>query len=138
MSNIKPALLPSILKQNCPYCRKGKMFTHHNPYHLSKTLEMHKHCEVCGGDLEPEVGFYFGTGYISYGLSIALAVAWFVAYYVLFGVSILDNSLFVYLGTAVAIIILAQPIIMRLSRSIWIAIFIKYRGDGAVASESLH
>lgn len=124
-----PALLPSIIKNKCPHCRKGNMFTEQNPYKLNKTLDMNKNCPTCGGDLLPEPGYYFGTGYISYGLSIAICVAWFVAYYVLIGISIYDNSLFIYLGTAIALIILLQPIMMRLSRSIWIAIFERYKGN---------
>lgn len=126
-----PSLVLSVINNKCPHCRKGKMFTHNNPYQLSHTLEMHKNCPKCNGDLFIEPGFYFGTGYISYALSVATCVAWFVAYYVLFGISIYDNSLFIYLGTAIALVLVLQPLMMRLSRSIWIAIFQSYKGVAA-------
>ena len=128
-----PSLILSVVNNKCPHCRKGNMFTEKNPFKLSKTLDMHKNCPNCGGDLMPEPGFYFGTGYISYGLSVALFVAWFIAYYVFFGVSIYDNSLFYYVGSAIALVIITQPLMMRLSRSIWIAIFEKYKGQPATS-----
>lgn len=124
-----PSIVHSVLNNKCPYCRKGDMFVERNPFKLNKTLVMNQHCPNCGGNLEPEVGFYFGTGYISYGLSVALFAVWFAIYYVLFGVSIYDNSLFIYLGTAIALVLIAQPLMMRLSRSIWIAIFQPYKGE---------
>lgn len=124
----KPNIVWSVINNKCPHCRKGDMFVERNPYKLSATLKMHKHCPECKGDLEPEVGFYFGTGYISYGLSIAVCVAWLLVYYLSFGISIYDNSMFIYLGTAISWLLVLQPPVMRLSRSIWIAIFEKYKG----------
>lgn len=90
---------------------------------------MPSNCTVCGQPMEIEVGFYYGTGYVSYALTVAISVAVFVAYWVLFGISINDNSLFYYLGVDIAILILALPYIMRLSRSIWLSFFVKYEPD---------
>ncbi|OJU75849.1 MAG: hypothetical protein BGO09_13545 [Bacteroidetes bacterium 47-18] len=124
----KPNIVWSVVNNKCPHCRKGDMFLEKNPYKLSAILKMHKYCPACEGDLEPEVGFYFGTGYISYGLSIVVCIAWLLVYYLAFGISIYDNSMFIYLGTAIGWLLLCQPLIMRWSRTIWIAIFEKYKG----------
>lgn len=121
-----PNQLLSTLQCKCPHCRSGDMFKNSNPYNLKSTLEMYKHCPVCGTDFEPEVGFYFGTGYVSYGLCIAFTVATFLFSLVTFGFSIKDNSLFYWLGTNVVLLVLLQPIIMRLSRVIWLSFFTKY------------
>src|SRR5690242_19930550 len=109
-------LICSTIQCKCPHCRKGDMFKTGNPYKLKSTLEMYKNCPVCGTDFEPEVGFYFGTGYVSYGLCIALTVASFLFCLTAFGFSIKDNSLFYWLGSNVLMLIALQPVIMRLSR----------------------
>lgn len=102
------------------------MFKTRNPYVFKSTLEMYEVCPVCGINFEPELGFYFGTGYVSYGLSVAFTVASFLFTLVVFGLSIKDNSLFYWLGTNIALLIIVQPMIMRLSRVIWLSFFTKY------------
>lgn len=90
---------------------------------------MHDHCPVCGQPMEIEVGFYYGTGYVSYALTVAISVAVFVAYWVLIGISIDDNSLYYYLAVNLLTLILLQPYLMRLSRAIWLSFFVKYDPD---------
>ena len=126
-STKKPNFLVSTVQCKCPNCRKGNMFKTGNPYLFKSTLAMNEFCPVCGLNFEPEIGFYFGTGYVSYGLSIAFTVASFLFTLVVFGLSIKDNSLFYWLGANVALLIIVQPVIMRLSRTIWLSFFTKYR-----------
>jgi uncharacterized protein (DUF983 family) len=127
----KPALLPSILKMKCPNCRKGDMFCNKSLFPLKKLLQMPEHCEVCGQKMEIEVGFYYGTGYVSYGLTVALIGIFFTAYWLLFGLSYADNSVFYALGVSVLLVILLQPWLMRISRVIYLYMFVKY-GKGTV------
>ena len=87
---------------------------------------MNEHCPVCGISFEPEVGFYFGTGYVSYGLSIACTVAFFLGCLFTVGLSIKDNSLLYWLGADIVLMVLLQPMLMRLSRVIWLSFFTKY------------
>ena len=92
---------------------------------------MHEHCPICGQPTEIEVGFYYGTGYVSYALTVALTVATFVAWKVLIGLSfdIDDNRIFYWLGTNIVILIILQPPLMRLSRSLWLSWFVDYEPD---------
>jgi hypothetical protein len=90
---------------------------------------MHDHCQVCGQPTEIEVGFYYGTGYVSYALSVAFTVATFVAWWVLIGVSINDNRVFWWLSINIVLLLLIQPLLMRLSRSLWLSWFVKYDPD---------
>ena len=90
---------------------------------------MHDHCPTCGQPLQIEVGFYYGTGYVSYALTVAISVAVFVAYWVLIGISIDDNSLYYYLGVNLIILILLMPYLMRLSRALWLSFFVKFEAD---------
>lgn len=122
----KPALLPSIFKMKCPNCRKGDMFCNKSIFPLGKMLEMPERCSVCGQKMEIEVGFYYGTGYVSYGLTVGLLGVLFVAYWLIFGLSYKDYSVFYALGSSVAIVLLLQPWLMRISRVLYLYMFVKY------------
>lgn len=87
---------------------------------------MHKTCTVCGQPTEIEVGFYYGTGYVSYALTVAFSVATLVAWWVIIGLSVNDNRFFYWLAFNAVFLITLQPWIMRLSRSIWISWFVKH------------
>lgn len=125
--NRKRYYLPSILSNRCPRCREGKLFEKDSAY-AKKSTQMHETCPVCGQPTEIEVGFYYGTGYVSYALSIAVLVASFVAWKVLIGVtfSIDDNRIFYWMGTAFLLLFILQPVMMRLSRTLWLSWFVKY------------
>lgn len=130
MSDVKPGLVPSILKMKCPNCRKGHMFCSRSIFPLRDLLKMPDRCEVCGQKMELEVGFYYGTGYVSYALTVGLLAACFITYWLIFGLSYLDNSIFYALGSSVAIALVLQPWLMRISRVIYLYMFVKY-GQGA-------
>ncbi len=121
-----PGLLPSMLKMKCPNCRKGNMFTNKSIFPLGKLLDMPERCPECGQKFEIEVGFYYGTGYVSYGLSVALLVVIFVLYWLFFGFSWEDNSIYYYLATSIGIILILQPWLMRFSRALYLNFFVKY------------
>jgi hypothetical protein len=120
------SMIQSIFGYHCPRCRTGKLFSNKSMFPMKQMLDMPKRCAVCNQPTELETGFYFGTGYVSYALSIALMVSWFTAYYVLIGISWKDNSVFWALGSGILFLVLMQPILMRLSRSIYIHIFVKH------------
>jgi len=122
----KPNYFWSLLTMKCPRCRKGTMFNESNPWKLRKTLKMKEKCEECGQPFELEVGFWYGTGYVSYALTIALSVASFIAWWVLIGLSTDDNRFFWWLGLNSAALIVLQPWIMRLSRVIYLYFFVRY------------
>ena len=119
-----PSLLSAILQMKCPNCRKGHMFTHKSIFPLSKLQSMPEKC-ACGQKMELEYGFYVGTGYVGYALSVALSVATFIAYYIIFGVSVMDNSLFYYLAVNTIILLLLLPFIIRYSRVLYLHMFVK-------------
>jgi uncharacterized protein (DUF983 family) len=122
----KMLYVTSVLSNKCPRCRNGNLFITNNAYDLKNNLTMHNSCPTCGQPTEIEVGFYYGTGYVSYALSIAFLVATFVAWKVLIGLSFSDNTVFWWLGTACTLLVLIQPLMMRLSRSLWLSMFVKY------------
>jgi hypothetical protein len=122
----KPNFFWSILTMKCPHCRRGTMFNNGNPWRLKKVFDMPVHCAECGQQFELEPGFWYGTGYVSYALSVALSVASFVAWFVLIGMSTKDNRFFWWLGTNIFLLIFLQPWLMRLSRVIYLYFFVRY------------
>lgn len=124
-----PNYLWSIVTMKCPRCRRGPMFKSANPFKklkLSHIFDMHDNCPVCQQKFDLEDGFWFGTGYVSYALAVAVSVATFVAWLVFIGISTDDNRIFWWLGTNTAILVITQPWLMRLSRVLYIRIFVKY------------
>ena len=123
--------LPAILRARCPKCREGKMFCEPNPYRLKTVNMMPNCCAVCKQKFIPEPGFYFGAAYVSYGLTVALWVAVWVALHT-FGAlgwivftGFLDQPEF-FLLTGVCSLIVTLPPLWRLSRVIWIYLFVEF------------
>lgn len=120
-----PGYIISLLNNKCPRCRKGEMFLCRSSWRKG-FLKMPGTCSVCGQPMEIETGFYYGTGYVSYALTIALSVASFIAWWVLIGFSLNDNRVFWWLGANAVFLILLQRWLMRLSRSVWLSFFVRY------------
>jgi hypothetical protein len=128
----KPSSVWSVLTMRCPRCRKGHMFKDANPYKslkLSHIFNMYDECPVCKQKFDLEPGFWYGTGYVSYALAVAVSVATFIAWWVLIGISVEDNRLFWWLGFNCVFLIVIQPWLMRLSRALYIRFFVRYDKD---------
>lgn len=121
----KPSLFLSIFRNKCPRCRRGNMFTEANPYKLKTVLHMHERCPVCGQPLDMEPGFYYGTNMVSYGLAVLFSALTFVAWWLLFGMTPISRFIS-WLTVNAVLLVLLQPPLMRLSRSVWIVFFIGY------------
>jgi hypothetical protein len=113
----------------CPRCRRGHLFNTPNPWNLKKVFDMCTECPVCKQPPELEPGFWYGTGYVSYALAVAFSVASFVAWYVLVGISTEDSRFFWWMGINAVLLIVMQPWLMRLSRTIYLYFFVRYDKD---------
>lgn len=122
---MEPTILTAFACK-CPRCRKGDMFENKNPWNLKQTMKMNEQCDVCGQPFNIEVGFYFGSSYISYALTVALSVATFIAWWVLIGFSLNDNRLFYWLAFNAVFLIALQPYLMRVARTGWLTFFVHY------------
>ncbi len=111
----------SIITGKCPKCHEESMYTNKNPYVLSEALSMHERCSNCNTKYKIEPSFFYGAMYVSYAVGIAFAVAAFVIAYYVFNASI--DGLFI---SIIATLIVFLPVILRLSRNIWINFFIHY------------
>jgi len=122
LESTKGSKLYSIINSKCPICNEGDYWQTNNPYDLKNFDKDNEVCEVCDHKFEIENGFYYGAMYISYGLSIAISVAVFMAMYVLFS----DVEYYYYITAIIISIFLFMPIAFRLSRLIWINMFSNY------------
>ncbi|WP_299111401.1 DUF983 domain-containing protein [uncultured Winogradskyella sp.] len=113
--------LYSILFGACPKCHQESMYTVKNPYVLSDTLKINDNCSHCNTKYRMEPSFFYGSMYVSYAVGIAFAVAAFIISYV-----ILKSSLTVAFIAIILTLIGFMPVIMRLSRNIWINLFMSY------------
>ncbi|MFV0606581.1 MAG: DUF983 domain-containing protein [Niabella sp.] len=118
--------LSSVVGCYCPRCREGKLFEKPLNFKFEGLLKMNKSCPICGQPTEIEVGFYYGTSYVSYALSVAISVASAVAWWVIIGFSINDNRFIYWLVFNALLLAFLQPGLMRLARSLWISWFVKY------------
>ena len=126
LNNKKPSLLVSMCKTQCPRCRRGKMFKDPNPYHLKHFMKMNDKCGVCGQHFDLEVGFYYGTGYVSYGLAIAISVVTLILWAATIGISVHDSRVLYWLVFNGLLLVALQPYLMRLARTMWLCFFVGY------------
>lgn len=112
--------LYSIFNNKCPKCHEGDFFINKNPYKKG-FIQMHEKCTHCNELFNKEVGFYYGAMYVSYGVNIALGIGLFLLL-----VLILKMELVTYLFIFFGFELLLFPSIMRISRLIYINIFVKF------------
>lgn len=117
----KGSKLYSIITGSCPKCHEESMYTHKNPYVLSQLLKMHERCSNCNTKYKIEPSFFYGSMYVSYAVGIAFAVASFIISFMFFGADKMTAFI-----SIVATLVLFLPVIIRLSRNIWINLFIHY------------
>lgn len=122
MSLLKGTKIYSILTGTCPVCQEESMYIESNPYKLNRVYKMHERCSNCGTKYKIEPSFFYGAMYVSYGVGIAFAVAAFIISYLFLNATLLGSFLSIT-GT----LIVLMPIIMRLSRNIWINLFFSYK-----------
>lgn len=116
------SLLYSIITCKCPRCREGDMFKSRT--YSTKFADMHNNCPCCGQVFEPEVGYYYGAMYVSFGINVAIFL---IGFFVLYN-TVDEVTLGMMIGLMAIVAVGFLPVIFRLSRSLWINIFIRYEG----------
>lgn len=117
----KGSKLYSILTGTCPKCQNESMYLDKNPLHFDKILKMNENCSHCGLHYQIEPSFFYGAMYVSYGLNVAIGIAAFIISFVFF-----DSNLKVAFIAIIASLILSFPFVLRLSRNIYINMFVSY------------
>ncbi len=111
----------SILTGTCPKCQNESMYLNKNPYVISQTMKMHDTCSHCGTRYKIEPNFFFGAMYVSYGLAVGIGMLAFAICFLLFKMTVGESFI-----SILVILILLMPLITRLSRNIYINMFMSY------------
>ena len=120
----KGSKLYSILFNKCPKCHVGKFWASDNPFKnmFFSTENSCKTCENCSLDYELETGFWYGSMYVSYAISVAVMLLFWSLTTFLFSTITTFNEILII----VIAIILVSPLNYHVSRLIWINFFVKY------------
>ncbi|MDV7187076.1 DUF983 domain-containing protein [Lutibacter sp. TH_r2] len=117
----KGTKLYSILFNKCPRCHEGDFMVEKNMFKLSKAFKMHEKCSNCGLKYTMEPSFFYGAMYVNYALTVGIAIATFVISTLVFNLNLLQS----FIPIVIALLLLF-PVSTRLSRIIWINIFVNY------------
>lgn len=131
-STSKPMLLPAMFTMKCPSCRKTTVFVHKSIFPLGNMLELKDECEICGQKMKSESN---NGGGINYALSMVLFFLNLLWYWPIFGLSYKDNSVFYYLGASTFVVILLQPWLMRISRMMYLYLYVAFGTSHRVTIE---
>lgn len=120
----KQSLINSVLGLHCPRCRKGHLFKKRGLIRYTEILEMPDKCEVCGLTYEIENGFWIGAMWISYPLVVAIELPFLI-------LALFADSFYtwVYFTSMVLAFLLFWPLILRLGRSLWIHVNVRFDKD---------
>ena len=111
-----------ILKNECPNCYKGKVFSDNFFFSLGFP-KMNANCQHCNFKFEKEPGYFFGAMFVNYALTVGeTLIIFFISS--LFFKKKFDFRILYIIGF---VILLLSSFNIRLSRMIWIYAFKKYQ-----------
>lgn len=103
-----------ILTEKCPKCGKGKVFRKKGNPLLFIMPRMNEHCPVCNHKFEKEPGYFFGSMFVSYAITVGEMIVFFLLVH-------LFVESFVTIIVLIALLsILLSTFNFRLSRMVWI------------------
>ncbi|HEU5347014.1 MAG TPA: DUF983 domain-containing protein [Ktedonobacterales bacterium] len=101
-------LLWHALRLRCPYCGKGRLFSH--------GYTMNDHCSFCGWKFEREEGYWIGAVAINLGVAEMLAAAAAIP------LAIMQVSPLLVMGIGIPLVIALPFLFYRHSKSFWMAL----------------
>ncbi len=114
----------SVLNGKCPRCHEGNFFKYKFTFNPSKITQLHDNCPKCNLRYMMEPSFFYGAMYINYGITVALSVVTFLIASLVFGAALLQSF-----AAIIVTLLLLTPLNLRLSRIIWINMFVKFERE---------
>ena len=120
MRRSRPSAFTSILRQQCPRCRSGKIFRSNVYWGIDWGVywgfpKMNDCCPACNLLFNREPGYFLGAMYISYALGLALVSAVAAILWLLTGWGLTKVAIW-----AVVIFLPFAPMLTFCSRVLWI------------------
>ncbi|MEJ6583860.1 MAG: DUF983 domain-containing protein [Crocinitomicaceae bacterium] len=124
MSRKIRSIWSSLFGLKCPRCRKGNLFVKGGLFQYKKILDMPENCSVCKQKFDIEPGFWIGAMWISYPIVVVIEMPF------LFLALFAEGAMtWAYFGFMVLAFLVLWPLILRLGRSSWIHVSIRYEED---------
>ena len=115
------SLVKSVVMLKCPRCREGDLFVKQGLFRYNQMLKMPEKCPVCSQVYEIEPGFWIGALWMSYPIVVAIETPF------LFAALLTTNySPWLFFGLMLLAFVIFFPLMLRLGRSIWIHISVRY------------
>ena len=112
----------SSRRGKCPSCHEGEFFKYSFSMNIFKVNKIEKSCSCCHLKYMIEPAFYFGALYVSYGITVVLCIVTFIISKLILNLALLTSFITIFV-----VLILFIPINLRLSRVLWINMFVSYR-----------
>ena len=119
-----PSIYHSIFTLKCPRCRKGNLFIKKGMIVYTQMLDMEERCSHCNLKYELEPGFWLGSLWTSYPIVVLIELPFLITALLVDGTAMWLS----FLGLVLAFFI-AWPLMLRLGRSLWIHLNIRYDRD---------
>ncbi|WP_313807898.1 DUF983 domain-containing protein [Flavobacterium sp.] len=108
------SVLVNILGEKCPKCGIGKVFADKGNIFLLRLPKMNHDCSHCHHKFEKEPGYFFGSMFVSYAVTVAEMIVFF-----LIANQFIDSYVTIVVLIGILAIVLST-FNFRLSRMIWI------------------
>ena len=131
MSKNKESHWYALVNAKCPHCHTGNMFINRNPYALNDMAKMPKTCPACGQNFFPETGFYWGSMYMSYAITILFSGVNIVLIGLIFGFEIWP----LVIGNAI-LLALGFPLFFRFARVIWLQVNVPFSKEACERAQA--
>ncbi|NCX95910.1 MAG: hypothetical protein EBX41_05790 [Chitinophagia bacterium] len=125
MSTQRKWALPALFSMKCPVCLEGFVFVNKGIFPLQNLVKLKPNCDVCHQKLISESN---NGGGINYALTVIVLFLNLIWYYPIFGITYKDDSIYYFLTTSAIIAIILQPWLMRISRVIYLYLYLKTGG----------
>jgi len=107
----------------CPHCHKGRVFK--NPTFSLGFMKMHEHCPVCGQQYEIEPGFFWGSMYVSYFITVFIVGIAVLLDFML----VTDPPILQTMSVIIVSLIILTPLTYRYSRMVMLYYFASIKYD---------
>jgi len=112
----------SVYNNKCPKCHEGDFFKYRFTYSPKKVTQIYDNCSHCNLKYMIEPSFFYGAMYVGYAITVFTFVAVFILTKVLMNFELLNSF-----ASILIITVLITPLNLRLSRILWINMFIAYK-----------
>jgi uncharacterized protein (DUF983 family) len=115
-------ILQAILKGKCPACATGSIYVNKSVFPLREALKTVDSCAGC----KQKIKMNDSAPGINYALSVVVYILAILLYAALWGITYKDNSFIYSFVFSTIIVIISQPWLMRLSKTIYIYLFTRF------------